>query len=162
VSRPAYSWSKVEAGQWQLVLELCGFDYATVSDLCEAVGLPRPSAMPESRRAKLLERLLAPEGRALYARVAAAREQLENAAAELGHKARRQAAERADLRDRRGRTITAPGSMTGRELWTLLAHVETAPVVLARVECDGCGITCAGGYLTRCPVCGCASFRAAA
>lgn len=179
--RPGYTWTKVEAGQWQFVLGLVRLDYATVSDLCEVVGIPRPSAQSEAMRARLLGRLLSSEGRALYARVAAERAQLLEQATELGNKARAEAALAADIRDRKGRRLTAPKSMRLVELRALLAaHAALNPApkaepadeqveqsapnvtISARVSCENCGREFCGGYDSRCPVCGSAHLRVAA
>lgn len=103
----------------------------------------------------LLDRLLQPQGRALYTATLAAREQLLDAASALTIPERRRAAELANVRDRKGKLKTGPASMTGRELWALLAQAEPA----YRVDCDNCGKTYFGGC--SCPSCGWAWRRAA-
>ncbi len=130
------------ASEWTLALKVSGLDAMVVKDICEAYDMPRPSQMPESRRARLLERLLA--NRPMHAAFVAARRQLIAEVKAIPHRERVRLAGQAGCVDSRGRVVTAPSELSAKQLWTILSLVPAPP----RDESQDDGVRC------RCEDCG--------
>lgn len=142
------------AQDWSLALKLAHLDAMVVKDICELYKLPRPSQMPESRRAKLLERLLANRG--LHAAAKAARAQLIAEVKAIPYRTRLPLCGAAGCVDKAGRVITAPSELSARQLWAVLALVPPPPRDEAQDDtpcrCEDCGRRFFGAR-AKCPSC---------